>query len=148
MKVQVLIKVEISNINIDDVMKEFPTLRMYLQWFQRTSNGMFISKAEVSREDGKDTLIGDSIDLRNSLLDWGFNEAEQDKRQKYIRDWKLGKISGTNNYTCSSFVRNYMLQKCNYKCEKCGWGEFIILMVIQKIIQRVIFKYYVQIAIH
>lgn len=78
MKVQVLIKVEISNINIDDVMKEFPTLRMYLQWFQRTSNGMFISKAEVSREDGKkDTLDSNSIDLRNSLLDWGFNEAGQ-----------------------------------------------------------------------
>ena len=77
MKVQVLIKVEISNINIDDVMKEFPTLRMYLQGFQRTSNGMFISKAEVSRENGKDTLISDSIDLRNSLLDWGFNEARQ-----------------------------------------------------------------------
>lgn len=77
MKVQVLIKVEISNINIDDVMKEFPTLRMYLQWFQRTSNGMFISKAEVSRENGKDTLISDSIDLRNSLLDWRFNEAVQ-----------------------------------------------------------------------
>ena len=77
MKVQVLIKVEISNINIDDVMKEFPTLRMYLQGFQRTSNGMFISKAEVSRENGKDTLIGDSIELRNSLLDWGFNEEGQ-----------------------------------------------------------------------
>ena len=77
MKVQVLIKVEISNININDVMKEFPTLRMYLQGFQRTSYGMFISKAEVSRENGKDTLIGDSIDLRNSLLDWAFNEAGQ-----------------------------------------------------------------------
>ena len=75
MKVQVLIKVEISNINIDDAMKEFPTLRMYLQWFIRTSNGMFVSKAEVSREDGKDTLISDSIDLRNALLDWSFNET-------------------------------------------------------------------------
>ena len=30
MKVQVLIKVEISNINIDDAMKKFPTLRKYL----------------------------------------------------------------------------------------------------------------------
>ena len=49
--------------------------------------------------------------------------AVEDKRQRYIKDWKLGKISGTNNYTCSSFVRNYMLQKCNYKCEKCGWGK-------------------------
>ena len=49
--------------------------------------------------------------------------AVEDKRQRYIKDWKLGIISGTNNYTCSSFVRNYMLQKCNYKCEKCGWGK-------------------------
>lgn len=78
MKVQVLIKVEISNINIDDVMKEFPTLRMYLQEFKRTRNGMFISEAEVSREEGKkDILRGDSIDLRNALFDWSFNESGQ-----------------------------------------------------------------------
>lgn len=37
--------------------------------------------------------------------------------------WKLGKISGTTGYTCSPFVRNYLLQKHEYKCERCGWGE-------------------------
>ena len=77
MKVEVLIKIEISNINIDDAMKEFPTLRKYLQWFQRTSDGMFLSRAKVLRENGEDTLIGNSIDLINSLRDWRLSEAQQ-----------------------------------------------------------------------
>lgn len=45
------------------------------------------------------------------------------KIHQYVEDWKLGKISGTTGYTCSSFVRNYLLQKHEYKCERCGWGE-------------------------
>lgn len=45
------------------------------------------------------------------------------KKQQYIKDWKEGRIDGTTSYTCSQFVRNYMLAKCGYKCEKCGWGE-------------------------
>ena len=49
--------------------------------------------------------------------------AHEYRRQQYINAWKLGIISGTKSYTCSSPVRNYMLRKCNYKCEKCGWGE-------------------------
>lgn len=80
MKIPVLlqIKVEIPNSNIDDAIKEFPTLRIYLQSFKRTRNGMFISEAEVSRENDKeDTVLKDSIELRNALLDWSFNEAGQ-----------------------------------------------------------------------
>lgn len=49
--------------------------------------------------------------------------AHAHRKQQYIDNWKEGVISGTSNYTCSSFVRNYLLQKHNYKCEKCGWGE-------------------------
>ena len=49
--------------------------------------------------------------------------ASAHKIQQDIEAWKLGEKSGTTNYTCSSFVRNYLLQKYNYKCEKCGWGE-------------------------
>ena len=45
------------------------------------------------------------------------------KRQQHIEAWKSGDNSGTTNYKCSSPVRNYLLQKHNYKCEKCGWGE-------------------------
>lgn len=45
------------------------------------------------------------------------------RRQQYINEWKLGKINGTNGYNCSAPVRNYLLQKYNYKCQLCGWGE-------------------------
>ena len=80
MRIPVLIqvKIEIPNSNIDDAIKEFPTLRTYLQEFKRTRSGMFISEAEVSRENDKeDTVLKDSIELRNALLDWSFNEAGQ-----------------------------------------------------------------------
>lgn len=80
MKIPVLlqIEVEIPNSNIDDAIKEFPTLKRYLQDFKRTRSGMFISEAEVLRENDKeDIVLKDSIELRNALLDWSFNEAGQ-----------------------------------------------------------------------
>lgn len=49
--------------------------------------------------------------------------ASAHKIQQHIEAWKLGEISGTVSYTCSNFIRNYLLQKHNYRCEKCGWGE-------------------------
>lgn len=45
------------------------------------------------------------------------------QKAKHIKLWKSGKIKGTKSYTCSTFVREYMLQKSNFKCERCGWGE-------------------------
>lgn len=76
MKIPVLlqIEIEISNSNIDDAIKEFPTLRTYLQGFKRTRSGMFISEA---LRDEEDKVLKDSIELRNTLLDWSFNEAGQ-----------------------------------------------------------------------
>lgn len=71
MKKQVLIKINITNLDIDAIMKEYPTLRMYLINFTRTADRGFISNAEMNDS----TLIGDTIDLRNALLDWSFNEA-------------------------------------------------------------------------
>ena len=49
-------------------------------------------------------------------------EAEYKKKKK-LEEWKEGRHSGTNGYSCSPFVRRYMLEKAEYKCEKCGWGE-------------------------
>lgn len=76
MKIPVLlqIEVEIQNSNIDDAIKEFPTLRIYLQEFKRTRSGMFISEA---LRDEEDKVLKDSIELRNALLDWSFNETGQ-----------------------------------------------------------------------
>lgn len=48
--------------------------------------------------------------------------AEYRKLQK-IQKWQNGEIDGTANYTCINSIRNYMLEKANYKCQKCGWGE-------------------------
>lgn len=45
------------------------------------------------------------------------------KKEQRIKDWKEGRNNGTKGYSCSSFVRNYLLQRHNYKCERCGWGE-------------------------
>lgn len=45
------------------------------------------------------------------------------RAKEYIDKWKLGIISGTVCYNCSDRIRTYLLQKNNYKCEKCGWGE-------------------------
>lgn len=48
--------------------------------------------------------------------------AFKHQAQKQIERWKTGIDSGTSAFTCASYVRNYMLRKHDYKCEKCGWG--------------------------
>lgn len=45
------------------------------------------------------------------------------KMQNNISMWKKGILTGTSGFSCSSYVRDYMFKKYNYKCEKCGWGE-------------------------
>lgn len=74
---QALVKVTmISPSNIDEMLKKYATLRMYLSGFQRTADGGFISKAEVFKKPSGGYVLKDreSLDLRLSLLDWGFNE--------------------------------------------------------------------------
>jgi Zn finger protein HypA/HybF involved in hydrogenase expression len=44
------------------------------------------------------------------------------KKKDTIRKWKLGEITGTKNYSCSTFIRNYLMEKHNDKCQLCGWG--------------------------
>lgn len=41
-----------------------------------------------------------------------------------VSDWLAKKITGRkkDGRPCS-FVRRYLLNKCNYKCSRCGWGE-------------------------
>ena len=43
-------------------------------------------------------------------------------KQRTIEDWKTGKNNGTEGYSCSTSVRNYLLKTHDYKCENCGWG--------------------------
>ena len=44
--------------------------------------------------------------------------------KKYIKNWKDGKENGLKGeYSTSSHIKRYLLEKYNNKCEKCGWGE-------------------------
>lgn len=49
--------------------------------------------------------------------------AAQYKYKQNIEAWKKGELSGTSCYNCSSFVRRYLFDKYNNKCQVCGWGE-------------------------
>jgi len=53
------------------------------------------------------------------------NKCQQEyKRKEYIKRWKNGEESGlSGEYGLSKIIRNYLLNKHNYKCECCGWGE-------------------------
>lgn len=40
-----------------------------------------------------------------------------------IKLWKEGQISGTSCYNYAYFVKKYLFDKYNCKCQICGWGE-------------------------
>lgn len=41
----------------------------------------------------------------------------------FIEKWKLGEITGTKGKDdISGYIRRYLLEKYNYKCQLCGWG--------------------------
>lgn len=41
----------------------------------------------------------------------------------YIKKWKNGDIDVSSGYGISKRIRNYIFEKYNYKCSKCGWKE-------------------------
>ena len=46
------------------------------------------------------------------------------KHKQYIERWKNGEEGGmSGEYGLSKAIKRYLLEKYNYKCEKCGWGE-------------------------
>lgn len=47
-----------------------------------------------------------------------------DKRQQKIELWKQGLLSGTRGKTSTAhWIRDYMLEKHEFKCAECGWGK-------------------------
>lgn len=44
--------------------------------------------------------------------------------KEWVERWKNGEESGLKGeYGLSGRVRRYLMEKNDYKCEKCGWGE-------------------------
>lgn len=43
---------------------------------------------------------------------------------RYIERWKNGEENGlSGEYNLSKVIKRYLMEKHNYECEKCGWGE-------------------------
>ena len=44
--------------------------------------------------------------------------------QEYIKRWKNDEENGLKGeYSISNYIKRYLFEKHNCKCEKCGWGE-------------------------
>jgi 5-methylcytosine-specific restriction endonuclease McrA len=44
-------------------------------------------------------------------------------RKQFVEKWLLGLISGNYGEATHHYVRAYLLEKAEFKCQKCGWNE-------------------------
>lgn len=68
---------------------------------------------------------GKQLNTHNSTAKYCNNVCQAEYEHKeYIKRWKEGKESGMKGTrSISKHVRDYLLDKYNHKCQKCGWGE-------------------------
>jgi len=45
------------------------------------------------------------------------------KRNRVVQAWLNGEDLGYSGTGIKHFIRDYLLEKANYKCEICGWGK-------------------------
>jgi len=51
-------------------------------------------------------------------------QCQQDlKHRETIEKWLSGEVDLSTTMGCSATAKRYLLEKCNHKCPKCGWGE-------------------------
>lgn len=64
-------------------------------------------------------------ELKCSQTKYCSNKCQQEfQKNNYIKRWKKGEENGLcGKYAISSYIRNYLLEKNNYQCQKCHWGE-------------------------
>ena len=46
----------------------------------------------------------------------------EDRYINYIKDWKNNIVDGKKGDTVSKYIRRYLFEKYDSKCEKCGWS--------------------------
>ena len=53
------------------------------------------------------------------------NKCQQEFQYKqYIERWQQGLENGLKGqFGISNYIKHYLFEKNNYKCEKCGWGD-------------------------
>ena len=50
--------------------------------------------------------------------------AFKEQREIKVKLWKEGLYNGRRGNTATAhWLRDFLLEQCNYKCQECGWGE-------------------------
>lgn len=64
-------------------------------------------------------------DLINRQTKYCSNACQQEFQYKeYIKRWQNGEETGLRGaYQLSLHIRRYLLEKADYKCQRCGWSE-------------------------
>lgn len=63
--------------------------------------------------------------IKKSQKKFCSNECQNEYYYKeYIKEWLAGKEDGLRGeYQTSNYIRRYLFEKNNNKCEICGWGK-------------------------
>ncbi len=51
------------------------------------------------------------------------SQCSAEFRKFDIEAWLRGEVSGNTVMGCSNAIKRYLLEQCDNKCPKCGWGE-------------------------
>ena len=97
----------------------------------KTYKGQELKRKTVI-ENGKEIIIRDRGNCVNCGKPLGKQQHKfcscscqgQYKKKQLLESWKNNEHDGCiPNGQVSNFIKNYLLEKHNYKCELCGWGE-------------------------
>ena len=85
-------------------------------------NNISVVRNDVKAKLNMCANCGKEISKRGKFCDTVCQQEYYHKQ--YIERWKNGEENGmSGKYGLSKYIRNYLLEKYNNKCEKCGWGE-------------------------
>ena len=100
------VKVSLGNINIDQILNEFPELKSYLGGFMRTENGDFISAVSFkSDQDGDIDFNTLNSSIENAIEDWKdicgnmFEHYSNGEPDPYLDEWSLMKEKYSKCFT-------------------------------------------------
>lgn len=73
----------------------------------------------------KNTCLKCGKTLKKGQKNYCSNECRyKSQKENYINKWKSGLVNGlSGKYNLNKIIRNYLLEKNDFKCEICGWGE-------------------------
>jgi len=81
------------------------------------------NKIKSSKEERYCACCGNVLNS-NQVKYCSFECQHMHQQKEYLDRWKAGLENGLKGeYQLSRYIRNYLLDKHNYKCELCGWGE-------------------------